>query len=112
MSNEEFEFLLEALEFTATYGQRFLPMYNFNWETGAWTLRKEVSSHQLPIKGICEPDMTKEEQISAVTKGVEISGVYASYLSTAKQIACLLEEFPSQRPVPDDIDTDILTFRV
>ncbi|KAK1403908.1 putative pyridoxal phosphate-dependent transferase [Heracleum sosnowskyi] len=111
MSNEEFEFILEALEFTATYGHRFLPIYNFNWKTGAWTLKKEASMHKLPIKGECEPVLTKE-QIIAMTKDVEITSKYASYLDTTKQIACLLPKSPSQRPVPDDIAADFLTFRV
>lgn len=108
MSNEEFEFILEALEFTATYGQRFLQIYNFNWKTGVWILKKEASMHEFPIKGHCEPDITTEQ----ITKDVGITSKYASYLDTAKQIACLLPKFPSQRPVPDDINTEFLTFRV
>ncbi|KAL8133031.1 hypothetical protein AgCh_008476 [Apium graveolens] len=111
MSNEEFEFILEAVEFTATYGQRFLPIYNFNWKTGAWTLKKEASMKGFPVKGNCEPDMT-EATIVAMTKDVEITSKYASYMDTAKEIACLLPKFPSQRPVPDGINADFLTFRV
>lgn len=111
MSNDEFEFILEALEFTATYGQRFLPIYSFNWKTGAWTLKKEACMHELLIKGNCEPDMTKE-QIVEKTKDIGITSKYASYLDTAKQIACLLPKFPSQRPVPDDINADFLTFSI
>ncbi|KAK2969262.1 hypothetical protein RJ640_004056 [Escallonia rubra] len=42
MSNEEFEFILAALEFTAIYGQRFLTLYHMNWKTDAWTLRREA----------------------------------------------------------------------
>lgn len=111
MSHEEFEFILEALEFTATYGQRFLPIYNFNWKTGAWTLKKEASMHELPINGNCEPDIS-EEQLVAMIKDVAITSKYSSYLEIAKRIVCLLPEFPSQRPLPDDINANFLTFRV
>ncbi|KAJ6737344.1 CYSTEINE DESULFURASE [Salix viminalis] len=41
MSSEEFEFILAAIEFIAIYGQRFLPLYHFNWKTGGWTFKKK-----------------------------------------------------------------------
>jgi hypothetical protein len=39
MSDEEFKFILTAIEFIAIYGQRFLPLYHFNWKTGSWTCK-------------------------------------------------------------------------
>jgi len=39
MSDEEFKFILTAIEFIAIYGQRFLPLYHFNWKTGSWTYK-------------------------------------------------------------------------
>ncbi|XP_077246656.1 uncharacterized protein LOC143886530 [Tasmannia lanceolata] len=38
----EFEFILATIEFIAVYGQRFLPLYHFNWKTGDWTFRKNA----------------------------------------------------------------------
>ncbi|KAK2973665.1 hypothetical protein RJ640_009930 [Escallonia rubra] len=40
MSNEEFEFILAALEFIAIYGERFLTLYHMNWKTGAGPLKE------------------------------------------------------------------------
>ncbi|KAI3805423.1 hypothetical protein L1987_27788 [Smallanthus sonchifolius] len=39
MSDEEYEFIITAIEFAAVYGQRFLPFYHFNWNTGSWTFK-------------------------------------------------------------------------
>ncbi|KAF6144179.1 hypothetical protein GIB67_004852 [Kingdonia uniflora] len=38
----EFEFILAAIKFLILYGQRFLPLYYFNWKMGDWTFRKNV----------------------------------------------------------------------
>ena len=42
MSKAEFEFILAAIEFLAIYGQRFLPLYHLNWETGDWSFMKKA----------------------------------------------------------------------
>ena len=36
IDEEEFEFLLDAIEFIAAFGERFLALYDFDWQTGAW----------------------------------------------------------------------------
>ncbi|KAF0888119.1 hypothetical protein E2562_010822 [Oryza meyeriana var. granulata] len=33
LSEEEFEFILDAIEFIAAYGHRFLPLYKFDWKS-------------------------------------------------------------------------------
>ncbi|RZC44076.1 hypothetical protein C5167_037030 [Papaver somniferum] len=43
MSREEFDFILSALEFVSKYGDRFLPLYSFNWQTGQWTFRRNLN---------------------------------------------------------------------
>ncbi|KAL6999244.1 hypothetical protein U1Q18_000405 [Sarracenia purpurea var. burkii] len=48
MSKEEFEFILAVVEFTSTYAQRFLPLYHFNWRTGAWTFKKRALKEKTP----------------------------------------------------------------
>ncbi|KAK0604269.1 hypothetical protein LWI29_013951 [Acer saccharum] len=37
VSNEEFDFIVAAVELIAIYGQRFLPFYHFNLKTGHWS---------------------------------------------------------------------------
>lgn len=41
LSEEEFEYIIAALEFVASFGQRFLPLYHFN-------LKMQVSSPNFP----------------------------------------------------------------
>ncbi|KAI3930369.1 hypothetical protein MKX01_003397, partial [Papaver californicum] len=41
MSREEYDFILSALEFISYHGDRFLPLYSFNWNTGQWTFRRK-----------------------------------------------------------------------
>jgi hypothetical protein len=94
MSSEEFEFILAAIEFTAIYGQRFLPLYHFNWKTGSWTFRNNEFKN--PVDKENNNDTNK----------------FASYFTRAKHIANLLPKFPSQRKIPREIDLDLLYFRV
>ncbi|KAK4359836.1 hypothetical protein RND71_022065 [Anisodus tanguticus] len=37
---------------------------------------------------------------------------YVKYLETAKRIASLLPKFPHQRPIPEELDTNLVSFRV
>ncbi|RVW85302.1 putative cysteine desulfurase [Vitis vinifera] len=119
MSSEEFEFILDALEFIATYGQRFLPLYHFNWKTGSWSFRKKA------LKDTSTPTLSLFKAMpafSSISDGSrlhthagnkdEIISRYASYLATANKIASLLEKFPPHRRIPEDIDVNLITFRV
>ncbi|XP_071695194.1 uncharacterized protein [Rutidosis leptorrhynchoides] len=54
MSNEEFEFILSAIEFIAIYGHRFLPLYDFNWNTGSWTFKSTTFQETLLNETECE----------------------------------------------------------
>ena len=119
MSSEEFEFILDALEFIATYGQRFLPLYHFNWKTGSWSFRKKA------LKDTSTPALSLFKAMpafSSISDGSrlhthagnkdEIISRYASYLATANKIASLLEKFPPHRRIPEDKDVNLITFRV
>lgn len=127
MSNEEFEFILDALELVAIYGERFLQLYHLNWKTGAWTCKKNAT-FKLLLQQIEENDLmasaktlmeTKNDKkmkikVSKITNADDVGIVraYASYLETAKRIGCLLPKLLSNRPIPDDIDIDLLPFKV
>ena len=43
----EFDFLLQAIEFIAEHGQRFMPLYRFDWSTGAWQHPRDASQPDL-----------------------------------------------------------------
>ncbi|XP_021899936.1 uncharacterized protein LOC110816177 [Carica papaya] len=127
MSNEEFEFILAALEFIATYGQRFLPLYHFNLTTGDWTFKHETFQDILGKEKNCEigwfPLAAAANAFSLEHGRFEEHNIddkhqqgmiskYASYLENAKQIAGLLPKFPPQRRLQGDIDLNLLPFRV
>lgn len=117
ISNDEFDFIVAALEFIAAYGQRFLPLYNFNCRRGSsWTIKKKALQDLLIIvrKNNCH-DKLKQDNINRndeeKQEGLLISK-FASYLETATHISSLLPKFPPQRRLQQDIDINFLHFRV
>ncbi|KAM3708640.1 hypothetical protein ACJW31_02G111900 [Castanea mollissima] len=126
MSHEEFEFVLAAMEFLAIYGQRFLPLYHFNFRTGSWSFRKKVAEELLSKENNCTVQILPvNSAMHAVKKGhynskaydnvrakqIETINKFTAYWEAAKYIASLLPKFPSQRRLPEDIDIN-LHFRV
>ncbi|XP_059659748.1 uncharacterized protein LOC132306383 [Cornus florida] len=124
MSAEEFEFILAALEFIATYGQRFLVLYDFDWKTGNWTFKKKALKEMEAFK-YCRQEfnnllMTHALQSASLedTEGmandntIEMIHNYVSYLETAKRIAHSLPKFPLSKQVPKEIDLSLVHFRI
>ncbi|XWS29558.1 hypothetical protein CRYUN_Cryun24cG0039100 [Craigia yunnanensis] len=125
MPNEEFEYILAAIEFVAIYGQRFLPLYHFNPRTGSWTIKKKALKdlvgkenchgiHAFPSASALQAiGMDRDsDKIDAEKNNASIILKYASYLKSAKRIAALLPKFPSQRRFREDLDLDLLPCRV
>ncbi|KAF5185361.1 Aminotransferase [Thalictrum thalictroides] len=127
MSIIEFEFILAAIEFIALYGQRFLPLYHFNWKTGDWTFKKKVlkvveggknvlkiinSSNAGCMQPVGDNAYTHMNHIdtgsSASSRDMEQK--YTMYLETARNIAQCLPKYPSQRKIPEGVDPDLVTF--
>ncbi|KAI4317913.1 hypothetical protein L6164_025741 [Bauhinia variegata] len=105
MRKEDFEFILSAVEFIATYGQRFLPLYSFNMRNGSWRLkRKELQTLSKEFSTI-EDRASREYNIGTVRRNL-------SCFNTAKHIATRLPHFPSQRKLDVEIDPSILHFRI
>lgn len=122
MSNEEFEFILAALEFIAAYGHRFLPLYHFNVKAGNWCssqkaikdlIDKETNNNiNNPLASAIQDLRISEKHRNRDTGHLKKINKYASYLDNAKTIAGLLPEFPCQRSLSEDIDPNILYFRI
>ncbi|KAG6721587.1 hypothetical protein I3842_03G118600 [Carya illinoinensis] len=127
ISEEEFEFILAAVEFVAIYGQRFLPLYHFNFRTGNWAFKKKALQELLGEENKCNVHvmplasaMHVANQEHRNSKAYEDVGAkqakkiekYTAYLEGAKHLASLLPKFPSQRRVPKDIDVNLILFRV
>lgn len=119
MSNDELESILAALEFIAMYGQRFLPLYNFSLRSGSWTYKKKALQDligktnfnfdvdSLPTHGdnATQGKSSKDGNNKLLTK-------FSLYLETATNIANCLPKFPPQHRLLEDIDINMLYFRV
>ncbi|MCL7041717.1 hypothetical protein MKW94_001113, partial [Papaver nudicaule] len=125
MSNEEFNFILSALEFISIYGNRFLPLYSFNWRTGQWTFRRKSVRDNLTrhtqnlvplIDKLSLTSMTPND--NCVTKCGEYRPKndfesFSMYLNNAKSIADSLLNFSHhQRKIPVDINPKLVYFAI
>ncbi|KAF2292069.1 hypothetical protein GH714_006986 [Hevea brasiliensis] len=111
MPNEEFEFILAALEFIAIYGQRFLPLYHFNFKTGSWSLKKKAFKN-LVVGKQKNANSINDLPLAGANEGGIIISKHKSYLEMANHIASFLPKFPSPRTLPENLDYDLLYFRV
>ncbi|KAK7247572.1 hypothetical protein RIF29_42457 [Crotalaria pallida] len=100
MSEEDFEYILTAIEFLATYGQRFLPLYSFNLRNGSWRLKAEAL---IINQSICKKEVNKDLQ-----EGRDYNIDVARCVAIASQ----LPKFPSKGILQGNVDPDILCFRV
>ncbi|XXG43840.1 hypothetical protein AAC387_Pa01g3788 [Persea americana] len=96
---EEMEFVVAAIKFIAKYGHRFLPLYHFDWRTGAWNF---LSSS---IKKLSPASASSENH-------EHIRNKYEDYMNTAEHIANTLSDCPKERTLPEYIDPQLVTFRI
>ncbi|WP_161882554.1 aminotransferase class V-fold PLP-dependent enzyme [Deinococcus alpinitundrae] len=95
-SEAEFAFLLDALEFVADHGERFLPLYEVDWHTGTWT---HPADQPLPgLFGLPAP----ARQAGEVP--------YAVYLAEARDLAHSLSA-PTARVIPAQVPGELVFFR-
>ncbi|XP_050386195.1 uncharacterized protein LOC126802591 [Argentina anserina] len=115
-SNDEFDFIIAALEFIAAYGQRFLTLYDFNFKRGSsWTIKKKALQSLLNIgKKNCQYKLTQDSNHTNDAKKEDelLISKFVSYMDTATHIANLLPQYPPNRCLQQDIDTNFLPFRV
>ncbi|KAK7358830.1 hypothetical protein VNO77_00770 [Canavalia gladiata] len=119
MEEEEFEFILTAIEFVAIYGQRFLSLYSFNLINGSWRMKTEQLEAIIKEKNFNYRKNLKERNSDLKGSGEYTNGVVKQvrmlrrkYLHTAKYIASRLPKFPSQSTLLGDVNPNILHFRV
>lgn len=99
ITDEEFAYLLDAIEFIAAQGERFLELYDFDWQTGAWRHQDAVGQPSL----FDLPSVTEE------------SGPvpYGRYLEEARQIAARLGGHGERaRPavIPEQVAAELVFF--
>ncbi|CAI8619126.1 unnamed protein product [Vicia faba] len=113
MKEEDFEFILTAIEFLSIYGQRFLTLYKFDLKNGSWTIKKHKLETLIKESKCC----CKEAKEKTMSDYVKVGSEYnvgskqigelrrKSYIA-AKCIARRLPKFPSQSMVHLDVDVD------
>ncbi len=109
LDEAEFDFLLRAIEFVATYGERFLPLYRFDWRTGAWRHRDEAGG-DTRLEGAFEPEEWAEPALAAGTEDER-----SAYLDEAARLAAALPVASAHEPgsaVPDGLDPSLVFFAV
>ncbi|KAL6906196.1 hypothetical protein ACP4OV_003797 [Aristida adscensionis] len=121
LSKDEFKFILAAIEFIATYGHRFLPLYKFDWFTGNWTFRKQAIKYQLMKEELAldsDVDLLDEKGSSFGTdkpeKKIDASREkFETYLESARKLALFLPDTNQQIvSVPKGVDPDMILFHI
>ncbi|GJM87801.1 hypothetical protein PR202_ga03794 [Eleusine coracana subsp. coracana] len=121
LSKEEFKFILAAIEFIASYGHRFLPLYKFDWITGNWTFKKEALKYLIMkeelalatgLNALTENELFKDEA-KIERKPQAIQNKFESYLENAKIIALSLPDIKQPTiSVPKGVDPDLVLFHI
>nr|XP_043639338.1 uncharacterized protein LOC122610412 [Erigeron canadensis] len=121
MSNEEHNFILSAIEFVATYGQRFLQLYEFNWNKGSWKFSDsalEMTSPKKKDSKLCTLNLNKlrdtttrkiKQMIECITTDDD---VFAYYLEIAKHVENILPTFPRHTSIPEGVNPNNVWFEV
>ncbi|WVZ68960.1 hypothetical protein U9M48_017831 [Paspalum notatum var. saurae] len=112
-SMQEAEFVLDAVDFVATFGHRFLPLYAFDWETGDW----HYDEHRC-ARGLIVPNDNDAAIPSGRVKADE-SG-YQSYMAFAHRLADTLATTTCSgglsstraRRIPNSVDPQLVYFAV
>ncbi|CAN6353124.1 unnamed protein product [Urochloa humidicola] len=120
LSKEEFRFILAAIEFIASYGHRFLPLYKFDWITGDWTFRKQAIKYQIMKEELdlaTGIDLLVENAQSKVANKLEKKHSnqknFESYIESAKRIALSLPDISHQVvSIPKGVDPDLVLFHI
>ena len=105
ISDVEFEFLIGAVEFVASFGYLFLNLYDFNWKSGSWKNRERSKTLNHP----------------AFPEGVKVALTEAGpvphmrYMSEAIRLAAALQEKKSRgqfspRPIPSGVNQSLIYF--
>ena len=117
ISETAFEFLLDAVEFVAEHGWRFLPHYRFESETGGWVHR---DGRPVPPRSLGDVRYDSGRLEVRTRRSTEPEWVLPSYLDAARALVDQLEaeaavapselgeDFEALRwfPLPHDVARD------
>lgn len=99
MDDAEADYILDAVEFVAEFGHRFLPLYDFDLHTGTWCHK----SDSLCLEGfsLAAALECKGYQSRALSPGAR-GHLYAAFLADARQLA----EQLAAEPAPPDFELE------
>ncbi len=108
VDDAEFDYLLEAIEFIADHGVDFLPLYDFDWRSGAWRHAADV---------VEEPLFDPESWTPVARSETSREDDYRRYLSEARALAASLRGTAQPAgfvaaEVPAEIDASLVFFTV
>jgi len=89
MDDSDADYVIDAVEFVAGQGHRFLPLYDFDLATGAWTHRDFVERHA-PFS--IETALDADDCERTARPAAERAALYAAYLAEARALAASLGE--------------------
>ena len=84
ITESAFEFILDAVDFVAAEGWKFLPLYEFSPDTGIWSHRRW--SHQARMR-LTDVSYARGGMAFPHTHSVSSQAAYASYLAEARALA-------------------------
>ena len=84
MDDIEVDFILDAIDFVAEHGFRFLPLYNFDLHTGAWLHKSDsVALEGFSLEAALRCEGARARALSAG----ERTHLYRAYLAEAERLA-------------------------
>ena len=112
LSEIEFNFIIQAIEFIADKGYKFLLDYSFNYQTGEWNhlqFENSVESEKMSIKSVLEIDLLdcfEEKKIE------DRKQRYDEYLEEANKIADSMTDSKNYKKFKDPSAEEIRWFNV
>ncbi|GJM93247.1 hypothetical protein PR202_ga09791 [Eleusine coracana subsp. coracana] len=109
-STQEAEFVLDAVDFVASFGHRFLPLYSFDWKTGDWQYDHGRARGLLPNNVRTSP--------AASSGRLKTERVYQDYMASARELADFLDttcnalDGARAKRIPKDVDPQLVYFAV
>ncbi|CAL4947615.1 unnamed protein product [Urochloa decumbens] len=114
-SMQEAEFVLDAVDFVASFGHRFLPLYTFDWKTGDWHYDASCARGLLPNNAVANNPAAPSGRVKT-----EYGDHYQSeYMAFARRMADSLDTTCSTglisthaRRIPKSLDPQLIYFVV
>ncbi len=105
----EFEFICEAIEFTADYGYLFLKDYSFNVHSGEWThlnFEEAFQSSRPDIKSILSTNLRNCFDDEIINRNIE----FTNYLNKARKLVQTIKAEKEYQPFDDPEDEELRWF--